>query len=158
MMLTNKRSFVGWLVLLICLPYLISLFSLAVEIASNCDTESVDCLLHKRIFPFAVSYFALGFVTVWITFSKSAYWRVMVWVFLVISIAMVIYDFHRSPGLSFWETIQIKTYALRVMFDKGDAMTFVFLFGKDFLNSFLLFLACAIMLLTRHEPPYTKQV
>ena len=150
-MLTNKRSFVGWLVLLICLPYLISLFSLVVEITSNCDTESVDCLLHKRIFPFAVAYFALGFVTVWIAFSKSSYWRVMVWVFLVISIAMVIYDFHISPGLSLLETIQIKTYALRVMLDKGDAMTFVFLFGKDFLNSFLLFLACAIMLRTRHE-------
>ncbi len=146
MELTNIRPrFIGWLTLLICLPYLLSLISLVIEII-NCNSESVECWASKRILPFAILYSLLGIAASWSAFKNSKHWKVIVWCFLAISVAMIIYDFYRLPGSSLWESIKMNIYALRVLFEKRNALTFLFWIGKYFLNPIWLVIACTLLL------------
>ena len=140
----KNRGFIGWLLLFICLPYLLSSYSLIIDIA-RCNPESVECWSYKRIFVFAILYSLLGLASTWFVFAKSAYWRVTVWFFLAISTVLVLYDFYRSPGQSIWEVMQIKVAVLRIFIDRGDVVNLMFWIGKDFLNPILLLLTFVLM-------------
>jgi len=87
----------------------------------------------------------------WWGFKERKYWRVAIWIFLFFSTVAVVYDFYRSPGASFLETVQIKLYSFQMLFEKGEAKTGLFLFWKDFLNPVFLLLVALVATANNNE-------
>lgn len=145
MLTTNKQNLLPSLLILICMPYLLSFLKLTIEITSICETESTVCAASLWILGLTAFYTIAGIFSAWWAFKKLKYWRVVFWSFWVLSAIIIAYDFYKSPGDLFWETVQIKTYSLQVLVEKRELITATFLFWKDFLNFVFLLLAGLIV-------------
>lgn len=133
----NRRSIIAGLLALICLPYVISWFGLVSEVI-GCDGASVECTAYKRLFVLATIYVLFGLVAAWYALRRQRYWRAIVWTFLVMSIAVIAYDFYRSPGVDLWGVLRTKISVLQLLWEKRDLWNVLFWFGKDFLNPIFL--------------------
>jgi len=145
--LINRTCITGWIIIFICVPYLHSAFSLTgVVLSSDCDsTVSTDMCLAYKILLYTVAYLAPGVISAWGAFFKWKSWRVLAWIFFLISLVVVIYDFVKHPGGSIAETLRIKFFALQVMRNKGDTITFLWFLYKDFLNLILLLMLAVVL-------------
>ncbi|MDD3813988.1 MAG: hypothetical protein PHZ02_05025 [Desulfocapsaceae bacterium] len=146
--LINRTCITGWIIIFICVPYIHSAFSLTgVVLSSECDsTVSTDmCLAHKILLLYTVAYLTPGVISAWGVFFKWKSWRVLAWIFFSISLVAAIYDFVKHPGGSIAETLRIKFFALQVMRNKGDTITFLWFLYKDFLNLILLLMLAGVL-------------
>lgn len=139
----NRVSNKSWLIIFVSIiffPYVISIGVLIKEFLFECNNCGVKLIIIYQTLPYVLQ----GTLLIYSIKKRSKYYKHQLWLFLLVSILLISFDFYTYPGETQIEVYGLKFYALKFWFDPFSIINLVFFVIKDFISP-LLVVALIIM-------------